>query len=257
MPVAPILGRLLILSTTHAAAVPYLDAARKLNVISVLGIEESTVSDLGNHPAFSPSTIEQVLRLQLDTRDSALQIAQFALQNPLIAILAADERAAPSAARAAGMIGLDGHAPKAADACLDKFRMLQKLGNAGLPVPLLTGATIPVADVIGLLDAGNMRVLGVKNGLEDVTLPRTTLENLWRAARLLRLRQGPLYARVSLSKDNQILDLSPAIPTPFLEALRFKIPLVEDDISLAEILVRHALKLELSRAHPLPAKNQQ
>lgn len=254
MPEAPILGRLLILSTTSAAALPYLESARKLNVISVLGLEASAAPELPNQLAFFPDAIEQVLRLQLDTRDSALAIAQFAMQNPLIGILAADERSAPSAARSASMIGLPGHTPKAADVCLNKFGLMQELKNAGLPVPLLAGTNASSAAVIALLDDGKMRVLGIKNGRQDVLLPRTTLENLWRAARLLGLRQGPLYARVSLAGENQILDLSPAIPAAFLEAMRFRIPLVDDDISLAEILVRHALRLDLSRAHPLPAR---
>jgi len=250
MPDQPILGRLLILSTAYAAARPYLEAARRLNVSTVLGLDEAAGAD----PLPAPEPISRLLRLQLATRDSALAIAQFALENPLVAVLAADEQSAPSAARAASIIGLAGHAPKACDACLDKFSLLQKLANAGLPVPLLGGAAAPAADVIALLDEGKMRVLGVRSGPAATDLPRPALENVWRAARLLLLRHGLLYARVSLAGESQLLDISPSIPEPFLETLRFKIPLVEEDLSLAEVITRHALKLDIRRVHPQPAK---
>ncbi len=244
----PILGRLLILSTTYSAARPYLEAARRLNVSVILGLDESA----GANPLPAPELVPQMLRLQLATRDSALAIAQFAFDDPLVAVLAADERSAPSAARAASILGLAGHAPKACDACLEKFSLMQKLANAGLPVPLLGGASAPAAEVIALLDEGKMRVLGVRSGPAAVDLPRPALENVWRAARLLR--HGPLYARVSLTGENQLLDISASIPEPFLETLRFKIPLVEEDLSLAEVITRHTLKLDISRVHPLAAK---
>jgi hypothetical protein len=249
---APILGRLLLLSSTTAAAAPYLRAARKLNVVTVLGINALATGEIAaaaDRTLFASDALAEFLPLELDTRDSALAIAQFALQKPLVAIFAADERSAPSAARAASIIGLSGHAPQACDACLDAFGALQRLGNAGLPVPPLAGASLPAADVIALLAGRKMRVLGVRAGARETTLPRPALEDLFRAARLLLFRDGPLYARIKLSAPHQILAISPAIPTAFVEALRFRIPLVAEDLSLAEVLLRHALRLDVRRAH--------
>ena len=245
MPDQPILGRMMILGASLDAVRPYLAAARRVNVAAVLGLDESVTPS-------APGLIAEVLPLQLATRDSALAVAQYAFAHPLVAVLAADERSAPSAARAASMLGLAGHAPKACDACLDKFRLRQKLSNAGFPVPLLGGDSAPAADLIALLDDGRMRVLATRSGSDPAELPRAALETVWRAARLLLLRQGPIYARLALAGENQLLDLSPAIPTAFLESLRFRLPLVEEDMSLAEVITRHTLKLDISRIHPLP-----
>lgn len=245
MPDQPILGRIMILSTSLHAAQPFLEAARRVNVTAVLGLDESVTP-----PA--PGLISELLPLQLGTRDSALAVAQFAFVHPLVAVLAADERSAPSAARALSILGLATHAPKACDACLDKFRLRQKLSHAGFPVPLLGDESAPAADLIALLDDGRMRVLATRSGSGPADLPRTALETVWRATRLLLLRQGPLYARLTLAGENQLLDLSPAIPSAFLESLRFRLPLVEEDMSLAEVVTRHTLKLDISRIHPLP-----
>lgn len=269
MPKTPIIGQLLLLSTRFATAGPYLEAAEKLGVHHALALETG-----GTEPPAEAMAGELLqrdfLRLQFDTRDSALAIVEYAMEHPLAAILAVDERCAPSAARAASMIGLPGNPPKAADACLDKFTLRQQLSNAGIPAPLLVGVNDPAPTaqsttghshevskqangVVAILNDGKMRVLATTHGIKiGPNPPRSALETVWRAARVVMLKHGPVFARIETA-DNRttVLDLAAAVPDQLAAALRFKIPLVAEDISLAEVILRHALGLDISRVHPL------
>jgi hypothetical protein len=46
-----------------------------------------------------------------------------------------------------------------------------------------------------------------------------------------------------------ILDLAPAIPLGKLSVLQFRIPLVDEEVSLAEFILRHALGMDISRVY--------
>jgi hypothetical protein len=242
---APILGQLLLLSSTCAAAVPYVTAAEKLGVSWLLGTEPDDV--------ISNSTILQAtMSLHFAQRDAVLDVVQYAMEHPLAAIVAIDERCAPCRARSASMIGMPGNPPKAADACLDKFALRQKLSNAGLRTPVLgdapAGRDLHLA---AILNGGRMRVLGVvENGIAVSDAPRTVMEAVARAARTVELSVGPLWAHLRVAGEEAwILDLAPAIPLDKLSVLQFRIPLVDEEVSLPEFILRHALGMDISRVY--------
>ncbi|MFB3812569.1 MAG: hypothetical protein ACE14L_00535 [Terriglobales bacterium] len=233
----PIQGRLLLLGATAEVLEPYLRAAEKLAVATVCGVEAANASG-------------DALPLVFAQRDSALAIVQYALEHPLAGMVAADEQSAPSCARAASMIGLRAHPPKAADACLEKFALRQKLSNAGFRSPLLgdapAGRDIAVA---ALLDGGRMRVLGTIEDREvAVDVRRRALELGLRAARSVGLFHGPLWLKLRLAgEETWIIDIAAAIPVQAAAPLQFKIPLVDEEVSLAEVIVRHALGVDVTR----------
>jgi hypothetical protein len=182
--------------------------------------------------------------------------------------------------RAASMLGMRCHAPKGADACLDKFSLRQKLSNAGLRTPLLgeapAGEDVAVAAII---DSGKMRVLGMLRGsvpsgrvgdppphvptgrvgdppphtptgrVGDPP-PHVCFEAVLRAARVVGLNHGPVSAEVRVvDSEVWVLDLEAVIPKRLSERLRFRIPLVDEDVSLEEVVLRHALGLDIRRIY--------
>jgi hypothetical protein len=150
------------------------------------------------------------------------------------------------------MMGLRGNPPKAADACLDKFALRQMLSNAGLRTPLL-GDAPPGRElgVAAILDGSRMRVLGVVEDARSVSdTPRSALECIPRAARAVGLSCGPIWAHLRVAgEETWFLDLGPSIPPRDAEALQFRIPLVDEDVSLAEVILRHALGMDLARVY--------
>jgi hypothetical protein len=242
---APILGQLLLLSSTRAAAVPYVTAAEKLGVSWLLGAEpDDATSD--------STTLQTTMSLHFAQRDAVLDVVQYAMEHPLAAVVALDERCAPCRARSASMMGMPGNPPKAADACLDKFALRQKLSNVGLRTPVLgdapAGRDLQLA---AILDGSRMRVLGVID--ENLALseaPRPALEAVARAARTVGLSYGPLWAQLRLSGEEVwLLDLAPALPIDHFNNLQFRIPLVDEEISLPEFILRHALSMDISRVY--------
>ncbi len=256
-------GRLMLLASSAAALQPYLAAADKLQVLTACGVEAAEAAP-------------DMLPLRFARRESALEVVQYSLDHPLAAIVAADEPATPTCARAASMMGLHWHTPKAADICLDKFAVRQKLSNSGFNSPVLgdapAGRDLTVA---ALLDGGRLRVLGAvdvhhrdtegaesgrnKNlrdlsasvlnvGVTDVA--RAALETGLRAARSLGLIHGPLALRLRLvGQQVWIIDVAAAIPLALGDILHFRIPLVDEDVSLAEVITRHALGVDVSRIY--------
>ena len=240
MPIAnmPNPQRILILSTRGTDAEPYVEAANKLGLTAVLGTED------GAEPA---------LRLCFAQRESALEVLQYALEYPLSAVLAVDEAATPTCARAASMMGLRWHSPRAADTCTDKTALRQKLTVAGLFAPAQVG--VPDAREFGIaaiLEAGKLRVLGAValGSAAPAEAPKKVFEAALLAVREIGLSQGPVSARIGVVHENiSILDAAAIIWADYGQQLTFRIPLVDDNISLAEVVVRHALGMDISRIH--------
>jgi hypothetical protein len=79
-------------------------------------------------------------------------------------------------------------------------------------------------------------------------VPRWHLETALRAARDAGLTHGPLWMQLRIAAEKLwITDLAPAIRASDMNALRFRIPLVDEEISVAEVILRHALGIDLSR----------
>jgi len=237
MAAPPSRAPVLILAGKAVDAQPYTAAANKLGIAAVLGTED------GSQPFLS---------LSFAQRESALDIVQYASEHPFSAVVAVDEAAAPACARAASMLGLRWHPPRAADACADKNSLHEKLGAAGI----LTSSLAPEADryacgIAAIAQAGKLRVLGVVPVESEPMAERSLVfETVRRAVHAAGLSYGPVSAQLEVAGKNvSILDLAPVIPTAYKDQLRFRIPLVDDDVSLSEVVLRHALGMDISRVY--------
>jgi biotin carboxylase len=118
---------ILLLSANSYRAQPFLEAARKLDIEVVKGVDAPAPL-----PGFWPGP------LPLDFRDSARSaraIVEYARENPVQAILPVDDGSVVLAAEASAALGLPHNSPEAARAARDKYRMRQLLAEAGLPSP--------------------------------------------------------------------------------------------------------------------------
>jgi len=227
----------LILASKAVDAQPYTAVASKLGIAAVLGTGDSS---------------QPFLSLNFAQRESALDIVQYASEHPLSAMVAVDEAAAPACARAAGMLGLRWHPPRAADACADKNLLREKLGAAGI----ITFSLAPAAEryacgVAAIAQAGKLRVLGVVPMESQPAAERSLVfQTVRRAVHAAGLSYGPVSARLEVAGEKvSILDLAPVIPVAFEDQLHFRIPLVDDDVSLCEVVLRHALGMDISRVY--------
>lgn len=227
--------RILVLATTAREAERLRKAADKLALEVVLGCSDDTGA----------------LHLDFSTRDSALHIVEFVQQNPVAAIIPVGDATGPSAARASSMAGLPFHPPKAADSCENKDLLLKKLQAAGIPVSMDTTTGIEC-----MMATGKLRVLATSNAAGKPgpfsSLPSDTQKKvpdlLRRIIAALRLKHGPV--RVELSTEPAVTKVSLCYErTALTESLRFRIPLVDDDISYEEVLIRNALDLDITRIH--------
>ena len=244
--------RILVLAATADETDQLRAAADKLALEMILGCAD----DAGT------------LRLNFSTRDSALHIVEYVQQNPVVAIIPVGDEPTPSAARAASMIGLPFHPPRAADACSNKAALRRKLSTPDL---ITIGASAASELRIQcIMTAGKLRVLAAIEGCPilgrakggDVDFPSPpvtfkslppeiqsiTIEWLQKLIPTLGLKHGPVNVDFStrsnsLSVTNVSLCYSPT------DALHFRIPLVDSDISYAEVIIRNALDLDTSRIH--------
>jgi hypothetical protein len=235
---------LLILASNAAAAEPYAAAAAKLRTDFLLGLEETSAGTA--LPAAAG-----VLPLPFAQREAALEILEFGLKTHIAAIIAADLRTAPCCARASSMLHLNWHSPRAADACQDQSALLARLGAAGFEAELSALGHRDRIDLAATIQSGRMRVLGTVGRSGDsgtARVGKAWLERLLRAAGAIGFSHGPLWASLNAGEGQEILSgLSPAIPTECHARLRFRIPLVEEELSLAEVMVRQALGMDIGR----------
>jgi biotin carboxylase len=118
---------ILLISTTTYRAEAFLEAARRLNVEVVPGI------DVG--PALAAAGQAE---LGLDFRNVAASvraIGRFAATRPVRAVVPVDDSGTVIAARASAALGLPHNPVEAVEAARDKFRMRQALAAAGVPSP--------------------------------------------------------------------------------------------------------------------------
>jgi hypothetical protein len=222
--------QILVLAVTALDTDLLHQAADKLALEMILGCSDDTGT----------------LRLNFTTRDSALHIVEYVQQNPVVAIIPVGDLPTPSAARASSMIGLPFHPPKSADVCANKELLCRKLGAAGISFSNDVSTTFEC-----VMTSGKLRVLAT-----DHSAPPALLSDLQKnAPALLRniisalgLKHGPV--RVELSSELAVANVSLCyLPTVITGALRFRIPLVDDDISYGEVIIRNALDLDISRIH--------
>src|SRR5205085_9583627 len=119
---------LLLMATRTYRAKAFLEAARRLGVAVVVGSERRQA--LARH---APNTT-----LALDLRHperAARQIAAFAAEQPLAAIVGVDDDTTLVAAVAAEALGLPHNPVEAVRASRDKYRARQRFAAAGLPSP--------------------------------------------------------------------------------------------------------------------------
>lgn len=204
------------------------------------------------------------MKLDFDKRESALRIVEFAQERPLAAIIPVGDVTAPVAARSASMLGLQFHTPKAADACRDKRRLQTRLEAVGLPVSVAGASGTKLAagrlTVICAMFERQLRALAVFDGEDAVPRPFAKLTSadqqaivvlLRRLIPALGLKHGPVILRLARQASIlSICDVSDSyLPGTHLPELHFRIPLVDEDISFPEFLVRNALGLDTARLY--------
>jgi hypothetical protein len=120
---------ILLLSANSYRAGPFLEAAGRLGIEVVKGVDAPTPI-----PGFWPGPLPLDFR---DTDKSARAIAAYVGEHPggRVAVLPVDDAGAVIAAQASRLLGLPHNSPEAARAARDKYRMRQLLARAGLPSP--------------------------------------------------------------------------------------------------------------------------
>jgi len=244
--------RILVLASTASETEQLRAAAEKLALEIILGCSDDSGA----------------LHLDFATRDSALHIVEFAQQTPVVAIIPIGDDPTPAAARACSMIGIPFHPPRAADTCANKALLRRKLSAPDL-VTIGTSES-PDLTLYCLMTASKLRVFAAieggpilreaKGGGVDLPSPPVTfkslsaelqssaLESIKKVVQTLGLKHGPVNIDFSiglngLSVTNVSLCYSPS------DALHFRIPLVDAEISYAEVVIRNALDLDTSRIH--------
>lgn len=235
--------RILLLTTDfdRRDTLPFLEAAEKLGLLPIIGTERVDHIRLPWR--------EDALTLRFDTRDTVLSIIDYAQPNPVAAVVPLDGRPVTVAARAGSMLGLCWHPPKAADACTEPETFAARMSTAGIGL-----TDKPSMLVSAFMDAGRIRVLGVFDARDpERTLPLTSetgqrlLAGLRQFAEALALRHGPFNVTLDIDEHAlRVAGVSLAASTPTWRH-RYKIPLVDEDMSYAEVALRNALELDISR----------
>lgn len=119
---------LLLMSPATYRAGAFLNAARKLNLEVVVGIDlPETLTDYWHVP----------LGVDFANPEASVDtIVEFAREHPLAAILSVDDSATELAARANAALGLPCNSPKAAEAARDKLLMRTLMSAGGAPCPV-------------------------------------------------------------------------------------------------------------------------
>ncbi len=119
---------LLLMSPATYRAGAFLQAAKKLNLAVVVGIDlPETLSEYWHVPLGLDFANPQA---SIDT------IVEYAREYPISAILSVDDSASELAALACAALGLPGNSPEAAEAARDKLLMRQLMSAGGAPCPI-------------------------------------------------------------------------------------------------------------------------
>lgn len=231
--------RILLLTSSSRDLDDYIDACEKLSLEPLVGAPAGV--------RLPPLLRDDALELDFGTRDTVLKIVTETQDNPIAAIISIDEAPTAIGARAASMLGLSGPTPKAADACLDHDELHRVLIAAGVAVSSSQHSQLLAV----LVNDRKLRVCmstvgSLKQAVNTPAMPVT--EVLQDAFRALDVRHGPAHVEVAAERDTwSVVSISLAAAHPFTEMVRFKIPLVDDDVSWPEAVIRNALGLDLSR----------
>ncbi len=233
--------QILVLSATADETKRLQEAADKLALEVVLGCAD----DSGN------------LHLDFSTRDSVLHIVEFIQQHPVAAIIPTDNLTAPFAARASSMVGLPFHPPKSVDACASKDSLRRLLAGSGIFVSEKLGGTN--LEVECVMSAGKLRILAVAEENSNPALftslgpnlQQSVTSSLRQLVKTLMLKHGLVRVYFDQESDRPaITDVSLCYERiPMTEAMSFRIPLVDQEISYEELIIRNALDLDITRAH--------
>jgi hypothetical protein len=233
--------RILLLTSSARDLDPYVEACEKLALTPVIGAPPGT--------RLPPLLRDEALELDFSTRDSVLKIVTETQDDPVAAVIAIDEAPTAIAARAASMMGLPCHPPKAADACLDHDELHRILEAAGVAASASQHSQVLAV----LVNDRKLRVCVSTVGSlkQAVATPSTPVTDVLASAfRALDLRHGPAHVEVVAQRDTWcIASMSLAAAHPFTELVRFTIPLVDDDVSWPEAVIRNALGLDISRLY--------
>jgi hypothetical protein len=199
------------------------------------------------------------MRLDFDARDSALRVVEFAHEQPLAAVIPVQDAAAPVAARACNMLGLPFHTPRAADACKDKVLLKRRLVAQQLAseTDALSPETSDMLHLTCIMSESRLRVLVVS----DATGRRSPLSEIRADIRervigalrtivgALGLKHGPVHVQLAAGSTPCVRDVSLGATTGDTAGMLFRIPLVEQDMSFEEVVVRNALGLDIGRIY--------
>jgi hypothetical protein len=236
--------RVMVLTPSAATAQTFNAPAQKLALELVLGCGDATGT----------------LQLNFNTRDAALAVVTYAQQVPFAAIVAVSDETAAVAARAASMLGLPFHTPKAGDACHDKQLLARKLQTSGV-MPKLNDAERQITDAITLeclMTHGHLRALAAFDRRSpSPLLPASLLgaeiksvsEILGLIVTVLGLKHGPVqFTFLRISGRLEVTNVSCSyVPRSHTSGMRFRIPLVDQEVSFEELILRNALDLDTSR----------
>lgn len=226
--------RILLLTTTSRDLDAFALAAEKLSLAPVIGAPAGL--------RIPPLLRDEALELDFTTRDSVLRIVEAAQHDPFAAIIAIDEPPTTIAARAASMMGLPCHPPKAADACADPAQLRAKLESAATPY---TTDPTHAHRYSALIADGRLRKL-VSPAHDEITAAAYLFS---RAITALDLRDGPMHASIAVAPAPAISAISIAAAQEWTSTLKFTIPLVDDDVSWPEAVIRNALALDIRRLY--------
>ncbi len=145
--VTPAKRLLLLCTTTGYQTRAFVEAAGKMGLSVVFGTDRCHVLEDPWRDGALPLRFE-------NPEESARQVVDYARSNSVDTIVALGDRPTPTAARACQALKLLYHPPAAADTCRDKYLSRERLGAAGLNVPLF--ARFPLeADPRQLISSGS------------------------------------------------------------------------------------------------------
>jgi biotin carboxylase len=119
---------MILCTTTGYQTRAFVEAARQMELDVAFGSDRCHVLENPWSDGAIPLRFE-------DAEGAALQIAGYAREHPVRAVVALGDGAVPAAARACQLLELPFHTPDAADVCHNKYRSRERLQQAGLNVP--------------------------------------------------------------------------------------------------------------------------
>lgn len=119
---------LLLMSPATYRAGAFLNAAKKLNLSVVVGIDlPETLTEYWHVPLGLDFANPQI---------AVISIVEYAREHPFTAVLSLDDSATELAARACAALGLPHNSPQAAEAARDKLLMRTLMSQGGAPCPI-------------------------------------------------------------------------------------------------------------------------